>query len=128
MVVCPAVLVGEVRPFPARRAGVPGRRARPAALPAPSVASIGLHWTDGSERGPVALPVFKIGRSPLCGGAGFDSQALPPDFDPILLGYLRFFAALQGRWNTAANDQKQAENGQRRPYLTGRTWHSGMAL
>ena len=33
-----------------------------------------------SERGPVALPVFKTGRSPLCGGAGFDSQALPPAF------------------------------------------------
>ncbi|MBH17328.1 MAG: hypothetical protein CL488_03790 [Acidobacteria bacterium] len=26
----------------------------------------------------MALPVFKIGRSPLSGGAGFDSQALPP--------------------------------------------------
>jgi len=33
---------------------------------------------DGSERGPVALPVFKIGRCPLAGQAGFDSQALPP--------------------------------------------------
>ena len=32
----------------------------------------------GSERGPVALPVFKIGRCPLAGQAGFDSQALPP--------------------------------------------------
>jgi len=32
----------------------------------------------GSERGPVALPVFKIGRSPFIGEAGFDSQALPP--------------------------------------------------
>src|SRR5204862_3134727 len=26
------------------------------------------------------LPVFKIGRSPRSGGAGFDSQALPPTF------------------------------------------------
>ena len=33
---------------------------------------------DGSERGPVALPVFKIGRCLLAGQAGFDSQALPP--------------------------------------------------
>src|SRR5262245_5722750 len=33
---------------------------------------------NGSERGPVALPVFKTGRSPLSGEAGFDSQALPP--------------------------------------------------
>jgi hypothetical protein len=33
---------------------------------------------NGSERGPVALPVFKIGRCPLAGQAGFDSQALPP--------------------------------------------------
>ena len=32
----------------------------------------------GSERGPVALPVFKIGRCLLAGQAGFDSQALPP--------------------------------------------------
>ena len=32
----------------------------------------------GSERGPVALPVFKTGRCPLRGQAGFDSQALPP--------------------------------------------------
>ena len=32
----------------------------------------------GSERGPVALPVFKIGRCLLVGQAGFDSQALPP--------------------------------------------------
>jgi len=35
---------------------------------------------DGSERGPVALPVFKIGRCLLAGQAGFDSQALPPAF------------------------------------------------
>jgi len=35
----------------------------------------------GSERGPVALPVFKIGRCPrFRGRAGFDSQALPPAF------------------------------------------------
>ncbi len=33
---------------------------------------------NGSERGPVALPVFKIGRCLLAGQAGFDSQALPP--------------------------------------------------
>jgi hypothetical protein len=32
----------------------------------------------GSERGPVALPVFKIGRCLHAGQAGFDSQALPP--------------------------------------------------
>ena len=32
----------------------------------------------GSEWGPVALPVFKTGCSPLCGKVGFDSQALPP--------------------------------------------------
>jgi hypothetical protein len=35
---------------------------------------------NGSERGPVALPVFKIGRCLLAGQAGFDSQALPPTF------------------------------------------------
>ena len=40
---------------------------------------------NGSERGPVALPVFKIGRSLLSGGAGFDSQALPP-FQPVQYG------------------------------------------
>jgi hypothetical protein len=33
---------------------------------------------DGSDRGPVALPVFKTGRCLLVGRAGFDSQALPP--------------------------------------------------
>ena len=33
----------------------------------------------GSERGPVAFPVFKTGRCPRYRGrAGFDSQALPP--------------------------------------------------
>jgi hypothetical protein len=32
----------------------------------------------GSERGPVALPIFKIGCFPLCGRAQFDSETLPP--------------------------------------------------
>ena len=33
---------------------------------------------DGSDRGPVALPVFKTGCCLLAGQAGFDSQTLPP--------------------------------------------------
>ncbi len=35
----------------------------------------------GSQRGPVALPVFKTGGVPPCGTAGFDSQGLPPPRD-----------------------------------------------
>ena len=41
----------------------------------------------GSERGPVALPVFKIGRCLLEGQAGFDSQALPPE--PTIAGQFK---------------------------------------
>ena len=41
---------------------------------------------NGSERGPVALPVFKTGCSPLCGEAGFDSQALPPLMRHVIIG------------------------------------------
>src|SRR5690606_19101007 len=33
---------------------------------------------SGSQRGPVALPVFKTGDVPPGGTAGFDSQGLPP--------------------------------------------------
>jgi len=32
----------------------------------------------GSDRGPVALPVFKTGCCPLAGQDGFDSHTLPP--------------------------------------------------
>ena len=51
---------------------------------------------NGSERGPVALPVFKIGRCPLAGQAGFDSQALPPTSAFGLVGVQRLVVSQTG--------------------------------
>ena len=63
-----------------------------------------LYPERGSERGPVALPVFKIGRCPLTGQAGFDSQALPP--------------ARSARWRSAP--ARQAERHRLRLALSAR--------
>ena len=61
-----------------------GRVRRPArhpsgSIPSPPRTRSAPYNSHGSERGPVAFPVFKTGRCPRYRGrAGFDSQALPP--------------------------------------------------
>ena len=58
--------------------GTPGPARHVGAGPRPILLIRTTCHHHGSERGPVALPVFKIGCFPLVGKAGFDSQALPP--------------------------------------------------